>query len=602
MTLSGVKKWAHGVLKTILKPVPKERIWEWAEKRLKIPGGGENVNLAGRPYRSDLAPYTRAVMDWFREPGKQSLVIRKSSATGFTMAMLIVICWHIVNKPLNVGYYIDSEKEARNISKSRLKRWILDNRLLEDLTEDLSNLTYFLKGMVVYLLGSFASGAYRNKQLGIAILDELDAHPQVGDKEGDSWDIVDGRLKRDPNSKKCGFSTPILETGQTERAYQAGTMELYFVPCPHCGTMQPLVWARVKFKGPEFEDDLPGIGGEVNLLKVKEHTYYECESVGACRIGDGDKYEMLLKGEWRATNPKAPPGVRSMHISDLYSNFVTWGDLAVEWLGAQTNMEKLKAFVNQRLGEPFRELSGTLKFQDVARLRLKGFKRGILPFRPVLLALLTDVQQQTMKWGVLAYSSKGDMAVIDWGEETGWDAIAELSGRSYPIANTEESYPVECGLIDEGDGNRMEEVRRFTMKFPHLFPVKGRGTMQLKDLISPSKSWLDGEEVLTYHVNDPVWKSELLFRRIKRDEKNKVFETGRLILPWDITEEFVNELLNERRETKMNKFGFPQQVWIKKGPNDFLDICKYGLALWAIMEPDLRQAGRLKGADEWAAF
>ena len=85
MKAAEVKGFVFGVLGAIFRPQPKEKIYEWAERCLKIPGGAENPEMAGRAYNSEYAPYTREVMEWFREPGKRSLAIRKSSATGFTI-------------------------------------------------------------------------------------------------------------------------------------------------------------------------------------------------------------------------------------------------------------------------------------------------------------------------------------------------------------------------------------------------------------------------------------------------------------------------------------------------------------------------------------
>lgn len=578
--------WVKGVIAGHYQPTPKETIWQWAERTLKIPRGGENDEMAGQPWSSDLSPYTREVMDWFRQPGKAELFVVKSSQVGFTMAMLIVICWHIVHRPVNIGYCIDSREEAHKISKVRLKRWIKDNHILDAVKEDeddLANMTYFLRSMTVYLMGAYSEGAFRNKALTIGILDELDAHPPI-DEQGTTADGMRSRLKRNKHAKLIGFSTPKLERDQTWTEYLSGTREKYFVPCPHCQHMQPLEWKRVRFSGKEFED----LTGERDLQAVKSHTFYECEL--GCRIEDGQKFDMLKLGEWRATHHTGQPGKRSMHISDLYSNFVTWGSLANEWLEAQTNIEKLRAFMQQRLGEPFRQEAGVLKEKDVLALREK-YRRGECPIIPVLVCLLTDVQQSTMKWVRVAFSTAGDMYVSEWGETASWEGIAE-EARGV-VKTPEGDFPVECGFVDEGDGNRSMEIRTFTEAHDHLFPVKGRGERQIKELVWPSFSQLGEAEVLTYHINDHVFKSELLFNRIRGREKKESYGGGRLVLPRDVTPEFVGELLNERLEKQRNKYKLWEEKWVKTGPNDYMDCLKYGLALWTLMEPNLRAAGRL---------
>jgi phage terminase large subunit GpA-like protein len=213
----------------------------------------------------------------------------------------------------------------------------------------------------------------------------------------------------------------------------------------------------------------------------------------------------------------------------------------------------------------------------------------------VLISLLCDVQQATIKWVIVAFSASGDLYLVDWGETGTWDGVAEALETQ--VKTPAGPKPIECGLIDEGDGNRTKEVRTFTQQFDHLFPCKGRGERQIKELVWPSFSHLGDDEVLTYHVNDHVFKSELLFDRIRAGEKRRAYGGGRLILPRDVTPEFVAELMNERLEKHKNKYKLWEQKWVKSGPNDYMDCLKYALALWTIMEPSLRAVGRIAAKD-----
>jgi hypothetical protein len=591
MTKSEIKAWIDGCLAGVYRPLPKETIWQWAERTLIIPKGAENPKKAGQRWSSDYSPYVREIMDWFRSTGKSELFVCKSSQVGLTMTCLIVICWHIVHRPTNIGYCIDSREEARKISKSRLQPWITQNNLLERIGEEedsLSNMTFFLRGMLVHMLGAYSVGTWRNKMLGIGILDELDAHPPVK-HQGNSADAMRSRLKQEPNSKLLGFSKPKLESDQTWQECLTGTMEKYFVPCPHCDHMQPLEWKNVIYKGKEFED----LAQEPQLDAIKAGAYYACEM---CKKGidHSHKYDMLLKGQWRATNPKAIPGKRSMLISDLYSNAVTWGELAVEWIEAQKSTDKLTAFVQDRLGEPMKRSNGQLRDKEVLSLREKSHRRGICPVPPVLVAIIVDVQAATMKWGLLAYTSAGDMIVIDYGEALTWDEIDFLIETPISVTGSED-VTVQCGLVDEGDGNRTHEVRSYCARHDNIFPVKGRGRHQARGLITTSVCEHLGIECLTYHVSDDAYANELVFNRIKRDGKNRDYAKQRIILPWDISEDFVDEITSVHREVKPNKYGFEEQKWHVKGKNDYFDVLKYGLALWDINAPVLKENGLLDG-------
>jgi hypothetical protein len=130
------------------------------------------------------------------------------------------------------------------------------------------------------------------------------------------------------------------------------------------------------------------------------------------------------------------------------------------------------------------------------------------------------------------------------------------------------------------------------MKYETIFPVKGRGRGQMHGMITTSKSEVDGQVVLTYHVNDPAYKRELLFRRIKREKDSGM--VPRVILPWRVTEEFVDELQNEVLQVTRDRFGFEKSEFVKKGANDYLDVLKYGLVIWDLNEPVLRAAGMLE--------
>jgi phage terminase large subunit GpA-like protein len=587
MSPTDLRAWVINCLAGVYQPTPTETIWEFAERTLIMPKGGENDELAGRKWTSALSPYLREVMDWFRSPGKQELFIRKSSQVGVTMAVLIVIIWHIVHRPVNIGYCIDSKEEAKKISKGRLQRWLADNKILEQMNEDeddLANMTYYLKGMMVHFMGAYSEGAFRNKSLTIGILDELDAHPPVPN-QGTTADAMRSRLKRPRHSKLLGFSSPKLETDQTTVEYLTGTQEKYHVPCPHCAHVQPFIWDRITYKGPEFED----LTGEPDLEKVRLHTYYLCEL--GCKIQHHEKHNILQHGVWVPTNPKAQPNKRSMQISDLYSAFVTWGDLAVEWIAAQRDPNKFIYFIQNRLGEPWKEVSGQVKEREILRLREK-YALGTCPIKPILTALIVDVQAVTLKWVMLAFSSTGDMIVIDYGEALTWEEIDELLQRK--IKSPFGEHPIQIGMVDEGDGKRALEVRRFTFGYDHVFPIKGRGGLQMQGMITTSTTALDDREVLTYHINDSAFKTELIYSRIKRDEKNRNYHQGRLILPEKITEKFVKELMNEVRVTEKDKYGFEHQKWKKLGDNDWLDCLKYGLAVWSISFPALLEAGLIQ--------
>lgn len=581
---AAVREWVVGVLAGIYKPKPKEEIWEWAERTLRIPQT-ENPLLAGQFYQSSLGPYVRELFRWVRTPGKGEFWIMKSSQVGFTMACLILICWKLVHQPGPTLYAIDSLEEARKISKTRLKRWIEDNRLLEEVGEsadDLSNLTYSLKAMVVYLIGAHSPGAWKNKTVDLCILDELDSHKYL-DGEGSTAELAPERMKRDPNAKLIGFSTP-GETDEIRKQWERGTREVIKIPFPCCGQKQELAWERFRFEGAEFED----LAGELDRAKILEEAYFECECCGpAGRLYEHQKNRAMQEYEAVATNPKAPPGVRSLHIWDAYSPFVTFGQLALQYLDAQGNQDKMERFMRGRRGMQFEKGGHQLKHEHLMNLR-GAYRRGVCPVEPVAIIQATDIQADIQKSVKVAFDRKGNAWVIDWHRTLVLDEALEWGYEPIPGPG-ESEWVVDYGWVDEG--HRAFDVRRACLRhLPVFWPVKGRGGVQVRQTVGTSDQWVDGEWIKTYHIDDDGFKWQLLaMMRGTRESRKADSKVPRVYFPVDVAEtaegeEFLLETVGEVPEKA--KIGRHERwIWKKVGPNDFQDALKYAVACWSVVAP-----------------
>lgn len=578
-----VRDWIRGVLSGIYMPEPDEEIWQWAERTLRIPGT-ENEELAGHLWQSGLSPYVRELFEWFKQPGKGEFWIQKSSQVGFTMACLILICWMIVHRSGNIIYAIDSEKQAREVSKTRLKKWITLNGILDEVDanpDDLSNLTYFLKGLTVYMVGSHSPGSWATKSCVLIILDEVDKQAFI---EGEGWttDLARERVKRPKNSKIIGFSTP-GESGQIGKEVSHGTCEEIRIPFPCCGHKQALKWDALQFSGKEFRD----LAGDYDMAKVESDAYFKCELCGG-ELRNDDKYAALLKYEFVPTKKNTDPRVRSALIWDAYSNFVTFGQLAVGWIKAQGDPTKIEAFMRGRRGEYFVNSGGQISESELLDLR-GAYRRGACPPVDVILyAMTVDIQNKELfKATKAVFTPEGDMYVIDWRELVSYEEV--LSFANEPLETIHGPMIVICGMLDEG--NDKDDVRSFCLEnYPRFYPVKGRGGDQVQALITESPQNHMGYAIVTYHVDDRSFKWQLLYRlrRMTFSEKKRE-EIRKLTLPINVNEDenFLAELTNEFPTREKNKFGVEQERWRVRGSNDWWDTLKYMLSIWNIMKADL---------------
>ena len=592
---SEIAAFVEGCLAGVFRPEPDEEIWEWAERCLRIPAT-ENAEMAGQLWSSYYSPYVREIMEWVKRPGKGEMFVKKSSQVGITMAALIIICWFIVHRGGAIGYAIDTVEEARRISKTRLQQWLKQNKILDELGEDpddVSNLTFYLSGITVYMMGAQSGTTFQNKSTVLFILDELDEHAFI-EGGGTTTDLARDRCKVPKNAKLLGFCKP-GKSGLITKEHAAGTCEEIVFPFP-CGHRQALNWDRMIFGTDEFREhpelDLEdGQDAPYNLEKVKADTYFECEVEGCeCRLFDHQKMKLMQDFASVPTNVSAMPGVRSMHIWDAYSSFVTFGELALEWIKAQGDDAKIQAFIRGRRGMHYEESGGAVTESELLDLR-GAYKRGTCPtgIKVGILGMSVDIQDELLLKATKAiYTPEGIRYVIDWGVFVSFEDLVEWADM--PLHTPDGPMVVHAGFIDEG--NDKEDVRRFALAHPGRFhALKGRGEGQIKGLLTKSESWMEGRVVETYHIDDNSFKWKLLksLRRGQYSESHQK-QIRKTYLPYDVIndENFLDELTKEVPVRKLNKYGAMAWGWKKTGANDWWDTLKYLDCLYFLYEPRIK--------------
>lgn len=593
--MNAVREFLIGVLKRAYRPVSKIALEYWAEANIWL-GSKESVDNHG-PYQRIHSIYAPRLLDEFmNDPQWRTLVVMKSSQSGFTLHCLIYICRRISEVFTSIIYVIDSKPKAEDLSKTRLgpmirrcKALLLDAVVTVD--AKLQTLTYDLPNAIIRLAGSGSAGQVASFPADIVFGDELDKWQKAA-KEAHKWLLLIQRIKKSESGKAVGFSTPTTEDAITNVEFVAGSQHKYFVPCPICYHEQTCDLDHLVFS--HCKDDR----GAYDLGRVLHETYMRCESCGATIIED-QKAEMFDKGRWKATNfkeleidgvkhmvPNWEPGAMSAHMSDFYSihSKSTWGVLACEFIQAQGSPDKLHNWTNGRGGLPNKKTVANIQLRHLLRLR-GGYKRGTVPVMPCVATLQVDNQGDHQKWVSLAWLPNGTRYVVDWGITGDREEIKQVALR--PIKTPEREIYVQSVIMDEGgkDGTSYE-VRKFCLPlFPFFVPAKGRGGIQVKNTIwfTDSKVAKGGDETIPVcHFDDDAFKRELYIQLIKNHdpEKSKEFGTPRLWLPVDVDEAFCRELQGEELVKELDSNGIEILVWKSSPPNDFGDCVKMGGPLW----------------------
>lgn len=592
---AAVREFIASILSGLYRPRPTQLAWEWADAGGIVLDPQESKDFAG-PYDSSLTPYVRILHEFYASPDWDEFIALKSSQSGFTLAVLVLLCWIARFCPTHVLYALDSREEMRRMSKVRLqpmlRRALRGTAELSEDEDEVSNLTIYLASMVVYLMGSYSSGAFRNKPVGLAILDELDKHKPGPGGEANTIDLARQRLKAGEGGKLIAFSAPILESDVTTQEHKDGSCHIFEVPCPHCGHFQELIWERVKFS------HCKDLTGEWDLDRVLAETHYECAHPECPHpvIEERHRRAMVGAGRWRQTNGKPFPRKMSVRISDLASPFkrARWGVLAVEWIQAQGNPVKVQAFVNNRLGRGVSPKEAEVKEDEVTAL-CGAYRRGTIPVKPCYVTMTADVQGDVQKWTKCGWLPDGTLYLIDYGYTLDPEELVTIALDPVEVVATADRVKVNCGLIDEGF--KHTDIRDFCERTDGLFyPSKGRGGIQVRQAVYESTAFHRGHEVLVYHYDDDDMKKQLYLSRIKdaKKQSKRTVPIPRLWLPVDIRQDFIGELTAEKFVEEKDPRGFTRWTWVKdpSRPNDFGDSMKMHFVLWHIVSSHFSAAAK----------
>ena len=241
--------------------------------------------------------------------------------------------------------------------------------------------------------------------------------------KGDPEQLATSRASAFEDAKIVRISTPQIDgICRVSRAYERGDRRLYHVPCPHCGTFQPLLWENFKRSiDPERLED----------------AHFTCETCG-CAIEHKDKERIVALGKWVPGNPQGDHP--SFHLWRAYVPQRDWASIAIEyarvmgWSGlksdieadrqmarAQAEAETEQTFWNDVLGLPFRMAT---KGPDWEALREraeypaegapKPLPRGTLPAAGFILTAGVDCQEDRTEVQIVAFGPQFSRWVIEY--------------------------------------------------------------------------------------------------------------------------------------------------------------------------------------------
>jgi phage terminase large subunit GpA-like protein len=493
-------------------------------------------------------------MDAMTDPRLREIVVMKSAQVGWTEMLLNVIGYHIDRDPTPILMLNPTIEMAQTTSKDRIAPMLRDSPALRtrvvsskyrDSADTILHKTF--PGGHLTLAGANSPASLASRPIRLVLCDEVDRYPVSAGTEGDPVSLARKRSTTFWNRKLLMGSTPTVKgASRIEAAFETSDQRYYHVPCPHCGVMDKLSWPNVK-----YPEDNP------------RAAWYACQSCGGV-ITDADKARMLPKGKWVATVKS--DGVAGFHICELYSPWVTFGQMAAAFVEAKRSPETLRTWINTSLGETWVESGDAPSWERVLSQRT-DYQTGEVPDGVFALIAGVDVQKNRLVYVVRGFGAEMYSALIEHGELYGETDQPEVWGRLSNLLADRwgDDMAIQLMLIDSG--YRSDHVYAFARRFQQVRATKGHDTLSAPFKASKVDVTVRGKVerkgLQLWHVDSGYFKS-WIHSRIAWP----VGEPGAWVLPEDVSDEYCKQVVAESQIALANG----RRIWkVMRPDNHYLD-------------------------------
>jgi phage terminase large subunit GpA-like protein len=577
--------WAAG-----LAPERDLRVSEWAEEHRRL---STKTSSEPGPWRNERTPYLVEIMDCLStgHPAEE-VVVCTGTQIGKTECGNNWIGYVIDQAPAPMIAVQPTLALGKRFSHQRLASMfdatpVLKGRVGDKRSRDAANTTLmkeFDGGMLV-IAGANSAAALRQMPCKYIFADEVDAYPFDVDGEGDPLSLVSKRATNFPRRKKLITSSPTTRGfSRIDDALNRSDRRRYHVPCPHCGALQVLKWAQMRWSNEPHARP--------------ETAHYVCEHNG-CVIDEHHKTAMMATGggaRWIPDFPGRGGGrVVGFHLPTLYSplGWESWQSLVEQFLEAKRALDagddtKMKTFVNTCLAETWEE-AGDRVGVEALQQRADTYPLRSVPLGGLALAMSVDVQGNRLEYKIKAYGRFEESWLVDygvlWGDpgehvggaETVWAELRRVITTPLAHANGRELRVRACA-IDSG-GHHTHAVYEFCRLNKHLrvFAVKGASQAAKPVLGLPSVQEINyrGEKikrgVQLWPIGTDTAKA-LVYGRLRLSDPGPGF----MHFPRELPGDYYVQLTAERLATRYVK-GRPRLEWIKPAGarNEALDLEVY---------------------------
>ncbi len=628
------------------KPIPSE----WVEENIVLPEGTSKIQ--GR-FSYDLTPYMREIIDILHPSDPtRNVVVMKSAQSGATAGVIIPgICYIMSQNPAPILLTSADATIAKKTLEERLDPILhaskLDYLIRPQVVKKGNSSTGNTKDTKQFAGGSLTAlginnpDKFRFYSICTAFADDFDSAPSDVGNEGNPKVLIEGRQTTYEDIAKTFYVSTPTETGSSNiyREYSNGTQEKWHWKCTHCNE-QMVTDFQIKLDDGTFA----GIVWELDKDKklIKESVKFKCPHCLGL-IDERDKYELNLKGKWISTVDKPEIELtRSFYLNTciIPSTFVSWSKLVYGWLEANPHgrppiVDKLKAFMNVKLGLPFEKKGEVPKSTNLMQ-NTSAYQPNTVPTvvcekednrKIIMLTMACDLNGEMEKgnedvrldYEIVAHASTGVTYSIDHGSigtfkrkrhksvsekkvdlqrerwtyregvrNSVWSKLLDIIDT--PIETQEGDY-LNIGMTLIDTGHFTKYANNFIRQYGErklILGVKGFSATSFRKIIKNATPFMQSKEAgpLFYNIDVDYYK-DLLAENMKLEKGNDDYQpSGFMNFPLSLGNKYTYKdfFMQFEGEKRIEEFNGDQVIgfkWEKKNSgaiNHFWDCRVYNLA------------------------
>ena len=551
----------------------------------------ENISLSSKfaaktgPFDLSLTPYMRFIYSCIDNPRVKTITLMFGSQLGKTQFLLNFMLYRQDMFPGPMMFIMPTIKNAITFSRERagpmFEETEVIRRKIQNAAGKAVSQTMAIKnvpGGFVMFVGSNSASDLASTPIRDLLFDEMDRYAKDVEGEGSPVKLALKRTTTFHNTIVLNSSTPtIRDDSAIEDAFQQGTKFYFYVPCPHCKTMQTL---------------------DIENLKEGGMECVACEKI----IEDQKHKTWLLEnGKWETKDKTSDH--YSFHLSQLYAPyiFVSWAHILKEKMEALEDIEKLKVFTNTVLSLTYQEKGESANWKTAMQKTTRDYREGIVWDDTIGITLVVDCQKDYLRYEVkgwkrhlVSYSLERGVIPGAIGEGDARYALEALMDKDF-FDQHGLPYQIQKTLIDSGYDTA--DVYSFCRQLGRrrISPIKGVEEQNFP-ISAPVKAELrkSGRKfnpvgLFFYKVGTSMLKKRIYSVLNMSDEDYQNEKTWRRIFyPKSYDREWFEELCAEQLISVRNKTtNRVKKVWKQlRDRNEALDLMVYSLAAAHLLKID----------------